>query len=662
MLVSVFEICILGTMVDFLAAFAWDVAVALERAALTDFAQEIVVLVVFAASFWAWRRTRVRKGTRSPKLVSLGVIPAMVLQQVSDKSKNEVTSSDDEDSNSGAPSPPRCQAQRTVPASCSLPVVRAAEKQIMRHLSQFEFTRALNLYRTFERDGRDRFFSEELFAAFIQSATRVGKVDVIERMVRTMRRNNIDPSLRFWQATFKMLSSRKRYHTCLLLHSIYAKRLPNDKVIYSCLVNAALELGDSEKANAMLECYASSEIETKDYVLFFRTYVATGNVDAAEAFFQKLGANMTSLMLNLLLLTCVNKNDVSRAHRLLREAHGLEEGNGGEPIVDTVSYNTVFKGYMHEGLSAKCLGCLREMLDRNLEPDDVTFTTLIDAFVVDSDLGAASEVVSLLMSRCKPMDTVMCTMFMKALVRSNCLDEAMQLYDEMRRRNNASLDVVTYSVLMKGLVDQHELERALNLLEDMTNVGLAPDDIILTHLLEGCRHVGNHALGKKLFEDMLAAGVKPSAFTLVTMLKLHGRCGAHSHAYDLVANWEAKHGIQPSVIHYTCVMSGCLRTKKYDQAWATYELMRERGVSPDETTLSTILPGLVVGQQWERLLLIVRRVLEAPVPLAMPAETLNNALSQMIATSGTGRYASQLHQLMFDAGVPITDRNARRLG
>jgi hypothetical protein len=39
----------------------------------------------------------------------------------------------------------------------------------------------------------------------------------------------------------------------------------------------------------------------------------------------------------------------------------------------------------------------------------------------------------------------------------------------------------------------------------MTAAKLAPDDIILTHLLEGCRHAGNHSLGKRLFEEMLAA-------------------------------------------------------------------------------------------------------------------------------------------------------------
>merc|ERR1719174_3405264 len=131
----------------------------------------------------------------------------------------------------------------------------------------------------------------------------------------------------------------------------------------------------------------------------------------------------------------------------------------------------------------------------------------------------------------------------------------------------------------------------------MIVAGHTPDDIILTHLLEGCRYVNNHDLGKKLFKDMLATGVKPSEFTLIGMVKLHGRCGAHEEAYQLVASWEKEHGFKPSVIHYTCLMSGCLRTKNYDQAWQAFKLMQESGITPDETTLATLLPGMVAAQQ-----------------------------------------------------------------
>jgi len=615
------------------------------------FTQELLVLGVFFFSYLAWRQF-----SYGPALTR-GAIKAPGHEEPPKTSRRR-----GESAHAAAPIPSGKQLQVQQQVSV-LPQVRAAEQQMLRHLEQREFTRALNMYRSLERDGRDRHFSVELYSSFIQSAIRVGKVDVVERMLRAMRRCSVPPTLQFWQTTLKMLSSRKHFSACLSAHSIFGESIPADKVVFSCLINAALEIGATERAAAMLERYGSAGIDAKDHVLFFRTYVTLRDIDAAEAVFRKLGNEVTTLMLNLLLLTCVNARQPKRGLEFLRESRRIET-TLPEKIVDVVSYNTVIKGFAQAGQPQDCFECLHDMLAMGLEPDDITFGTLLDACIVDNDMGAAHEIVNLLIGSERPMDTVICTLFIKGLVRANCLPKALELYDEMKRREGANPDIVTYSVLIKALVDQHNLERALQLVEDMATAGHSPDDIILTHLLEGCRHAGNHALGKRLFDEMLMAGVKPSEFTLVTMLKLHGRCGAHREAHELVATWEEKHGTKPSVIHYTCLMSGCLRTKNYEQAWAAYELMGSNRVPPDGTAMATLIPGMVAAQRWDHVLTLARQAVKGAGTagaVSIPAETVNNALSQMLAAGGCLKHAEALQVLMHEGGIPVTARNAKRL-
>jgi len=239
-----------------------------------------------------------------------------------------------------------------------------------------------------------------------------------------------------------------------------------------------------------------------------------------------------------LLLTCVNNKQPDLALQHLQTAHALQDSRNSRlgdkakdvaAIVDVVSYNTAIKGFAQAGLLPRCFDCLYLMRSHGLEPDDVTFGSLLDMCIAGNDMDSANQVVQLLVEGDRPVDTVMCTLFIKGLVRAQKLPQALALYDEMKRRNDtvAKPDIVTYSVLIKAFVDTHDLEKALLMVEDMTNAGHKPDDIILTHLLEGCRYVGNHALGKQLFTDLLNAGVKPSDFTLISMVKLHGRCGAH---------------------------------------------------------------------------------------------------------------------------------------
>lgn len=616
---------------------------ALQEVPIAAFAQELLVLAVFLVSFGVWKHfgKRGRAKVVQPSKLGKGIIHSYPSQKSSGRSCVDVARDVD------------TLRQRKA-------AVQASEVQMLKHLEQREFTRALNLYRTLERDGRDRYFGEELYSAFIQSAIRVGKVDVVERMLRAMKRGGVPPSLRFWQTTMKMLSSRKHYSVCLTVHAVFGNQLPTDKVVFSCLINAALEAGSAERAASLLDTYKDADIDAKDHVLFFRTYVALNDIDKAEGIFRKLGDQTTTLMLNLLLLTCVNGKQPERGWDFLREAHRLEKDLEAK-IVDVVSYNTVVKGFAQAGEPQQCFECLREMSTNNLEPDDITFGTLLDSCIANNDMDATQDMLNLLMESDGPMDTIMCTLFIKGLVRANCLPKALELYETMKGREKATPDIVTFSVLIKALVDQHDLERALQILEDMVAIGLSPDDIILTHLLEGCRHAANHTLGKRLFKDMLAAGVKPSEFTLVTMLKLHGRCGAHKEAYDLVSTWAGLYGEKPSVIHYTCLMSGCLRTKSYDDAWQAYVLMMQASIAPDETTISTLLPGMVAAQQWDHVISLANQAFKATPPLNIPSETLNNALSQMLIGGGVGRHAEKLQLLMQGAGVNITARNSSRL-
>jgi len=353
----------------------------------------------------------------------------------------------------------------------------------------------------------------------------------------------------------------------------------------------------------------------------------------------------------------VNNSNPECGWRHIVACHELEKCKG-ETIVDSISYNTIMKGFARGGQVNRSFDCLFTMREHDLEPDDVTFGTLLDACIVNNDMEAASQVVNLMLAGERPMDTVMCSLFIKGLVRSNCIAKAMELYEEMKRRNESHPDIITYSMLIKAFVDSHQLECALKIVVDMKAVGLQPDDIILTHLLEGCRNAGKQTLGKQLFEEIVSTGVKPSDFTLITMVKLHGRCGAHEEAYELVSTWQEKYNTKPSVIHYTCLMSGCLHTKSYEQAWSAYKLMCASGVCPDETTVSTLLPGLIASRQWDNVVSLVKQSLQEPAPLSISAATLNNALSQM-STGNAINLAQQLRVLMTKGKIPITARNSQ---
>jgi len=541
--------------------------------------------------------------------------------------------------------------------------VQEVEKQICDFLQQKEFTRALYLFRSLERSGCDhQLKNEELFSSFVVSAIRVEKFDVVEKMLRVVKRNGVELTLKSWKTMLKMLSTKKRFSLCLLAYSIFKEEVPADQVVFSCLINAALDSGSPLEAAKMLSRYRNTDVDPKEWILFFRTYVALGDVDQAEATFHEVGGGeMTPLMLNLLLLTCVNAKQLDRAEKCLQKAHELEQGNNNK-IVNVVSYNTIIKGFTQNGQLDRSFACLQALFEHGLEPDETTVGMVVEICLQDHQVGVADRLMTAMRQSGTPTNTVMCTHFLKLLIKTDRLKDASELYEDMKRSEKTRPDVVTCSMLIKAYVSSNDLERALYVLNDMLAAGCKPDDMILTRLLDGCRQAGQSARGIELFERFVKMGVVPSEYSILTLLKLLGSAGNHSAAYELVSVCQQRYGTRPSVIHYTCLVSGALRTKNYEQAWQAYLLMCQHGVQPDATAISTLLPGLVAAQHWERVLEIASSALkDVKPPLNIPSEMMNNALSQMIAGSAPRQHVLRLQLLMQGAGVTITARNAQRM-
>jgi len=635
---------------------------------LAGIVYEVFVLAVFGGSFLLWHYMKYRRLRRPQKDASLKLPYAITKQpelgsvqktrKVAPSSASACQKGDAAAAHATVNKEKSPRGAHALDAS-SASIIEASKKMIAL-LERREFTRALHMYRSLERSHSDSQISDPaFFTAFILSAARVDKSDVAEKMIRVMKRNKVYLGTQNWQTILKILSTKKWFSMCLLVHKLFEEQLPCDKVVYSCLINAALEVSEPQRAEAMLPTYQKCDIDVKEYILFFRTYVALGKVDQAEAIFHMLGDQTTSLMLNLLLLTCVNEKQLDRAMDSLHKAHKLDIGKK-EPMVNIVSYNTLIKGYAQAGMLDQCCNAVQMLTEHGLEPDDVTLCTLLDPGLIGNNTSIAEKLVGLTRIRRAPKNTFICTNVMKILIRVGKLDEASELYELMKQSEETRPDVVACSMLIKACVQAHDLQRALYVVDDMVSLGCAPDDIILTHVLEGCCHDGKHHIGRDLFERVVATGVAPSDYTFLSLVKLLGRTGANDEAFRYVAEREQRFGTKPSVIHFTCLMSGCLRAKKFEQGWQAYLLMKKHGVQPDETTLSTLLPGIAGAQQWDRVIRIMEDAAKLPKLPALPSEALNVALSQMVAAGDQEPHVVRLQQLMRGAGVPVNFRPMNR--
>merc|ERR1719440_2229099 len=228
------------------------------------------------------------------------------------------------------------------------------------------------------------------------------------------------------------------------------------------------------------------------------------------------------------------------------------------PLVNTVIYSSILKGFANAKETDKVMALYEEMKEHEIQPNTITFNTILNAFAQG---GAMQRVPALLEDMKAGMPPV-------------------------------EPDIVTYSTIVKGFCNSGNLDRALKVLKDMKASGkYAPDEVMYNSLLSGCakEHRPDEAL--QLLNDMKKTGVAPSNYTLSMLVKLMGRCKRLNQAFSLIAELSQEYGLKVNIQVYTCLIQGCFNAGQAGKAVALHDKIIKDGLFPDAMTYSVLVRG-----------------------------------------------------------------------
>ena len=86
----------------------------------------------------------------------------------------------------------------------------------------------------------------------------------------------------------------------------------------------------------------------------------------------------------------------------------------------------------------------------------------------------------------------------------------------------------------------------------------APDEIMYDSLFSGCPEKQNVDEGLRLFNELRAARMAPSNYTLNVMVKLLGYEQRLCQAFQLVEDLSNQNGFRPNNQVYTCLTQACV--------------------------------------------------------------------------------------------------------
>jgi len=122
----------------------------------------------------------------------------------------------------------------------------------------------------------------------------------------------------------------------------------------------------------------------------------------------------------------------------------------------------------------------------------------------------------------------------------------------------------------------------------MIELGSKPDEVIFNNLIAGCARLGNVALGKQLYNDMVQSGIRPSNATFSILVRLHHQGKLLEEAIVLLKEEPPKHNVEPEPRLFLQLIQSCVRDRNGNFAIEAYKMLCERS-KPTVASHSSIL-------------------------------------------------------------------------
>lgn len=348
--------------------------------------------------------------------------------------------------------------------------------------------------------------------------------------------------------------------------------LANDEIIFNCLIDVCIKLGDIEKAEKLFQDMKAMKVEPSKitYAIMIKGYGQHFLLDKAFRVFEEMKiANLppNEIIYGCLLNACVRSSNIEKVTEIYKEMkiHSLD--------MNIILYTTLIKAYTKVKDLKSALDVYYTMLnDEKVKPNIVIHNAILDCCVECGNTEKLSEIYN------------------------QIKDKAIQGEDE----GAPQPDLITYSTVIKGHARAKDMAKVFdiyNFLKQNTEQ-FKMDEVIYNSILDGCAKTNNYERGMEIFDDMEKSNIPKSNVTYSILIKIYANSGRHDKALALLEEMKANM-IKPGVIVYTCLIQTCLKSKKFEKAISLFENMKESGARPDHVLYNTVINGCLYNQKFD---------------------------------------------------------------
>ncbi|KAG8095408.1 hypothetical protein GUJ93_ZPchr0012g22106 [Zizania palustris] len=313
--------------------------------------------------------------------------------------------------------------------------------------------------------------------------------------------------------------------------------------------------------------------------------------------FCRLIENPKMSTFNMLLSVCANSQDFDGALQvmvLLKEA-GLKP--------DCKLYTTLISTCAKCGKVDAMFEVFHEMVSAGIEPNVNTYSALINGCAKAGQVAKAFGAYGIMSSKKVKPDRVVFNALISACGESGAVARAFDVLSEMTAESSESKvckpilpDHVTVGALMKTCIQAGQADRAREVYKMLQEYNIKGTPEVYTIALRSCSLTGDLGFALKIYEDMNKIGVQPDEMFLSALVDVAGHARRADAAFEIMKDARAK-GYQVGNIAYSSLMGACCNAKDWKKALQLFEEIKSIKLIPTISMMNALITSLCDGDQ-----------------------------------------------------------------
>lgn len=263
-----------------------------------------------------------------------------------------------------------------------------------------------------------------------------------------------------------------------------------------------------------------------------------------------------------------------------------------------IAYTIVCDGYSRTGAVTDVLRLVNEMRACGIDPDLITYTTLVRAFCKANHVDRALRLIERMRrGGDRRADGAAC--IAKAPhVRGVSPGGSGAEDDEWIAGEQTVLDGIgpsvrpnqlTYSCVLMSLAEMGRPHDAEGVMKMMAEDGLSPDVMTYNSLLSAYCKVGMFVRARVILEEMHQAGVRPNVASFSTLIASYCSWEMFDEAIDVLEIMEDRFNTMPTLVIYSLLINEMRRMGRFNMAITEFHKMTLAGVEADVYAYNTVM-------------------------------------------------------------------------